>query len=119
MGLDVDQSLSPELLEKATCLGTILSSFPQAHAASAQLIEQVLGIKRIQRLTERIGAERVALRDVQTEAFGHLSLMQKQAAPQGVKAPEVAAIMPDGGRLQLCSENENPAHTGMNTRRAA
>ena len=106
LGLDVDQSLSPELLEKATCLGTILSSFPQAHAASARLLEQVLGIKRLQRLTERIGVERVAQRDVQTEAFGHLSLMQKQAAPRGVKAPEVVAIMPDGGRLQLCSENE-------------
>lgn len=32
--------------------------------------------------------------------------MEKQAAPQGVKAPDVVAVMPDGGRLQLCSENE-------------
>ena len=94
------------MLEKATCLGTILSSFPQAHLASKTLLEQVLGIKRLQRVTERIGTQRIALRDVQTEAFGYLSLMQKQAAPQGVKAPDVAAVMPDGGRLQLCSENE-------------
>ena len=94
------------MLEKATCLGTILSSFPQAHLASKTLLEQVLGIKRLQRVTERIGTQRIALRDVQTEAFGQLPLMDKQAAPQGVKAPEVVAVMPDGGRLQLCSENE-------------
>ena len=94
------------MLEKATCLGTILSSFPQAHAASARLLEQVLGIKRLQRLTERIGTERIALRDVQTEAFGQLPLMKRKESPSGVKAPEVVTVMPDGGRLQLCSENE-------------
>ncbi len=106
MGLDVDQDLSPELLEKATCLGTILSSFPQASQASKTLLERVLGIKRLQRLTERIGAERVAQRDAETAAFLQLPLVEKQAAPPGVKAPDVAAVMPDGGRLQLCSENE-------------
>jgi hypothetical protein len=93
-------------LEKAACLGTILSSFPQAHQASGILLEQVLGIKRLQRVTERIGAERVAQRDAQTESFLQLPLMEKKTSPRGVKAPEVAAVMPDGGRLQLCSENE-------------
>lgn len=107
MGLDVDEPLSPSLLEKASLLGTVLSSFPQAHHASEQLLEQVLGIKRIERLTERIGGERVAQRDAETDAWQVLPLVQKQAAPQGVKPPAVAGIMPDGGRLQLCRQNED------------
>lgn len=107
MGLDVDETLSPSLLEKASLLGTVLGSFPQAQQASRQLLDTVLGIKRIERLTERIGEERVAQRDAQTEAFDALPLVDKQRAPQGVKAPQVASIMPDGGRLQLCTQNED------------
>lgn len=95
------------MLEKAACLGTVLSSFPQAHKASEQLLEQVLGIKRIERLTERIGSERVAQRDAQTAAFEALPLMEKVAAPSGVKPPEWAGVMPDGGSVQLCAENED------------
>ncbi|MCE9525353.1 MAG: hypothetical protein K8R36_04795 [Planctomycetales bacterium] len=107
MGLNPDESLSPALLEKATCLGTVLSSFPEAHRASETFLEQVLGVKRIERLTERIGTERVAQRDAETLAFQRLPLVEKVAAPPGVKAPRVAAVMPDGGRLQLNTENED------------
>ena len=107
MGLDADETLSPALLEKATCLGTVLSSFPQAHKASDHLLEQVLGIKRIERLTERIGGERVAQRDAETAAFEALPLMEKLSAPPGIKPPALAGVMPDGGRLQLCEENED------------
>lgn len=94
-------------MEKASCLGTVLSSFPQAHKASERLLEQVLGIKRIERLTERIGGERVVQRDAETAAFEALPLVEKVAAPAGVKPPELAAVMPDGGHLQLCDEDED------------
>lgn len=107
MGLDVEERLSPALLEKASRLGTMLSSFPQAHQASEQLLERVLGIKRIERLTERIGDERVAQRDAETAAFEGLPLVEKQKAPKGIKPPVLAGVMPDGGRLQLCEANED------------
>lgn len=107
MGLNVDETLSPSLLQKASCLGTVLSSFPEAHRASERLLEGVLGIKRIERLTERIGGERVVQRDAETAAFEALPLMEKLAAPCGVKPPEVAGVMPDGGRVQLCGVNED------------
>lgn len=106
MGLDVAETLSPKLLEQASCLGTVLSSFPQAHRATEKLLEQVLGTKRIERLTERIGGERVAERDAETAAFQALPLVQKLAAPAGLKPPELAGVMPDGGRVQLCHENQ-------------
>jgi hypothetical protein len=84
----------------------VLSSFPQAHKASEELLEQVLGIKRIERLTERIGGERVAQRDAETAGFDALPLVEKLAAPPGVKPPKLAGVFPDGGRLQLCEEND-------------
>ena len=84
----------------------MLSSFPEAHRATESLLEEVFGIKRIERLTERIGRERVLERDADVEAWQRRTLVEKEAAPPGVKAPAVAGLMPDGGRLQLCEKNE-------------
>lgn len=102
----MDETLAPSLLEKASLLGTVLPSFPAAHQASQGLLERVLGIKRIERLTERIGEERVAQRDAETQVFESLPLVEKEHKPRGIKAPEVAGVMPDGGRLQLCKRNK-------------
>jgi hypothetical protein len=89
----------------------VLSSFPQAQAASEQLLEVTLGVKRIERLTERIGAERVAQRDAAVEAWRQRTLVEKERAPQGVKAPSLAAVIPDGGRMQRREANpDNSTH---------
>lgn len=88
-------------------MGTVLSSFPAAHEASRTLLEKVLGVKRIERVTERIGAERVVERDAQTAAWERLPLVEKLKAPRGIKPPSLAVVMPDGGRLQLCTQNED------------
>lgn len=84
----------------------MLSSFPEAHRATQAILENVFGIKRIERLTERIGRERVLERDRDVAAWQRRRLVEKEAAPAGVKAPELAAVMPDGGRLQLSKKNE-------------
>jgi len=80
----------------------MLRSFPQARVASESLLDLQLTTKRIERLTERIGQERVAERDAQVAAWQTLPLMQKLAAPPGVKPPDVVAISCDGGRFQRC-----------------
>jgi hypothetical protein len=107
LGIDTDPrlTLSPSLQEKVTYLGTVLSSFPEASRASQALLEKLLGIKRIERQTERIGEERVAERDAAVTAWKQRPLVEKDRAPVGVKAPELAAVMPDGGRLQLNEVN--------------
>ena len=107
MGIDADPrlTLSPGLQEKVTYLGTVLSSFPEASRASEAVLEKLLGIKRIERQTERIGEERVAERDAAVTAWQQRPLVEKDRSPVGVKAPEFAAVMPDGGRLQLNSVN--------------
>ena len=64
----VDEDLSPTLIQKTVHLGTLLRSFPQASVASKSLLDLKLTTKRIERLTERIGQERVAERDAQVAA---------------------------------------------------
>jgi hypothetical protein len=59
--------------------------------------------KQVQRITERVGAEWAAQRDREVAAFqqGHLPRLHSQA-------PEVAAVMPDGGRLQTRASDAKP-----------
>lgn len=102
MGLAVDENLSPALLEKVAYLGAKLPSFRDAHEALGVLLRIQVGLKRVERTTERIGEERVAERESQIEAWSRLPLVERDQAPAGLKPPEVAAVLGDGGRMQLC-----------------
>lgn len=86
--------------------GTRLSSFREARESLAETLEIDLTIKQIERVTERIGAAAAARRDVLVASWDALPLVQKQAAPAGVTAPDVAAVSTDGGRLQLTDREE-------------
>ena len=105
MGLKVDEDLSPALVERLTYLGTKLPSFRDAYEALEVLLRTKLSEKRVERQTERIGDERVGQRQSEIAAWSHRTLMEKQAAPLGVKPPAVAAVLADGGRLQLREAN--------------
>ncbi len=106
MGVSIDESLAPSLQEKVSYLGTLLQSFPAGETAILKLLEMTLGRKRLERLTERIGAERVGERCDEVEQFKNLTLMEKLAGPEDVVAPEAAAVMADGGRFQKTAQNE-------------
>jgi hypothetical protein len=99
--------LSPALLEKVTYLGSKLPSFRDAHEALGVLLRSDISLKRVERITERIGGERVAERESQIDEWSKLPLVQRDQAPPGVKAPDVAAVLADGGRLQLREQNED------------
>jgi hypothetical protein len=89
------------LLQKITYAGTAARSFAEASAALHHLADLAVDPKQVERLTERIGAERVAERDAQTAAFQALPLVEKFCAPAGQAAPDLAVVMADGGRLQI------------------
>ncbi len=57
--------------------------------------------KEVERLTRRIGEERVQQREQQVTAFAALPLVEKFQAPEEVVPPELAVVMVDGGRLQI------------------
>ena len=93
------------MLEHVTYLGTKLPSFRDAYEALNKILRTTICEKRVERITERIGSERVAQRIAQVSAWSELKLTEKLAAPPGVKPPDVASVMGDGGRLQLCDSN--------------
>jgi hypothetical protein len=95
------------LLDKVSHLGTLLHSFPAGETAIRKLLEMTLGRKRIERLTERIGTDRVEERQGEIEFFKNLTLTEKLAGPQDVEIPEASAVMDDGGRFQKTTRNED------------
>ena len=89
------------MLQKITYAGTAGRSFAEASAALHHLADLAVDPKQVERVTERIGAERVAERDAQTAAFQALPLPEKFRVPPGQAAPDLAVVMADGGRLQI------------------
>lgn len=94
-------------MQKVVPLATKLSSFASATESVNETLEVQLKTKRIERLTERIGSERVAERDAAVAQWKKLPLAKKLAAPQGVKAPTVVSASCDGGRMQRCDLPED------------
>jgi hypothetical protein len=87
--------------QQLTYAGVQCRSFAEAHDVVTQLTELVVTVKHIERVTERIGSERVVEREAARAAFAALPLLDKFAAPPAVTPPELVVVMADGGRLQI------------------
>jgi hypothetical protein len=108
--LGLDQSeVSPALQQKITYAGTVSRSFAEGSELLERLAEVTAAPKQVERLTRRIGAERVAERDAEVAAYQALPLVEKFATPAGVTAPDLAVVMADGGRLQILERAPTPA----------
>lgn len=94
-------------MRKTVHLGAKLGSFASAADSVAETLEVELTTKRVERLTERIGCERVAQRELAIADWEALPLVEKLAAPKGIKAPAVAGVSCDGGRMQRCDLPED------------
>ena len=94
--------------EKITYAGTVCRSFAQGSDALQKLADFPIPPKQVERVTERIGGERVAERDAAVAAYQALPLAEKFAAPAGVTPPELAVVMTDGGRLQVRDRGAPP-----------
>lgn len=71
-----------------------------------ETLEVELTTKRVERLTERIGAQRVALRDAEVADWEALPLMARLSPPSGIKAPSAVCATCDAGRAQRCDLSE-------------
>lgn len=105
----VDEELSPAVQQQMTKQGARLHGFKKARASMADFGYDFTS-KRVERQTERIGAERVAERDAVVERFEGLTLMEKCQPPDGVEVPDVASIGDDGGRLQTTVASDKGTH---------
>ena len=88
-------------MAKITYAGTVGRSFAEGSLLLDRLADLPTPEKQVERVTRRIGAERVAEREAAVAAFAALPLAEKFAVPAGVEAPPLAVVMADGGRLQI------------------
>jgi hypothetical protein len=90
------------MLDKIVYAGVTNGSFAQASADLEKLAEVAVSAKQVERVSKRIGQERVAERDRAAAAYQALPLAERKAVPAGMAAPaQVAVVGVDGGRLQI------------------
>ncbi|HEV3262076.1 MAG TPA: hypothetical protein VG013_34815 [Gemmataceae bacterium] len=89
------------VLNKIVHAGVTNPSFAQASRDLAVLAEIEVPVKQVERVSKRIGQERVAERDAAVTAYQKLPLVERKGVPAGVTAPDVAVVGCDGGRLQI------------------
>jgi hypothetical protein len=100
--LGIDQGgASPAILEKIAYAGTVAPSFAQASAALQRLADLPIPEKQAERVTERIGGERLAERAAEGAAYQALPLAARFGVPEGAVPPDLAVLMADGGRMQV------------------
>jgi hypothetical protein len=97
------------VLERVIYAGTHHPSFEQAGQALQHLADLPVATKQVERLTQRIGAERCAERDAAVDAYAALPLVERKAVPAGVAVPDLAVVQVDGGRLQILDRRAAPA----------
>lgn len=114
MGIDRSE-LSPALQQKIVYAGTNAVSFAKGSADLAEFMDLAVDPKQIERVTERIGAERCAQRDREVAQYLALPLTERKDKPAGVVPPALAVVSVDGGRLQVRSNFAPPrAKAGTN-----
>jgi hypothetical protein len=94
---------------KITYAGTVSRSFAEGSELLERLADLAVSAKQVERVTRRIGAERVAERDTEVAAYQALPLVEKFAVPPGGTPPDLAVVMADGGRLQIFDRTAPPA----------
>jgi hypothetical protein len=82
-------------------------SFQQASQALARLAEFSISAKHVQRITERVGQERLGERDREVER-----MKAGRLAPTHAQPPRVAAIHLDAGKIQLRADDGGPGVRG-------
>jgi hypothetical protein len=96
---------SPAILHKISYAGANKISFREGSKDLLELAELAVPEKQVERLSERIGMERLAERTTELEHFQKLTLVERcDGVPQGVAPPptaHVAVIMADAGMMQL------------------
>jgi hypothetical protein len=91
------------VLKKIVYAGTQLTSFAQGSAALEALGGLRVATKQVERVTEKIGRERVEQRNEAVQDFLVLPLTDRCKSPVANPPPtsNVASVMMDGGRLQI------------------
>lgn len=109
MGCAAEAECSPAVEMKITSASTRNRSYEEASADLRDLAELAISAKRCERIAQRIGRERLREREARCVAFDQRTLPeQKQGVPPDAPANgwegRVAAVIVDGGRMQMRDE---------------
>jgi hypothetical protein len=91
---------SPHVQKQIVYAGVQNTSFAAGRDDLLNLARLKISEKQVERVTERIGQERVDQREKQVQAFLALPMMEKFATP-AAHPPDLAVVSMDGGRLQI------------------
>jgi hypothetical protein len=80
--------------------GSNLGSYSMAEEAMRELGGVSISARRIRRVANQIGRQRVCEREAAVERFKEMDLPKQQVGSAAVKPPQVAVTMMDGGRYQ-------------------
>lgn len=109
----VRETVTPAVLQKVVWAGANLGSFPQSSAALNELADLNLSAKRVRRITEQIGQDRLDERQQQVADFKEKPLMEKVKSPVAVDSPELGVVMFDGGRYQRRDHFGEKSYDGL------
>lgn len=104
--------MTPKILQKMVWAGSNLGSFEMAENAMHELAGVRVSLKRIRRVVNQIGNERVVEREAAVEQFQEMDLPKQQIGSAAVDPPQIAVTMMDGGRYQRrdrFGEKDRPA----------
>lgn len=109
MGCAVEAECSPAVEAKVVSASTRNRSYEEASAALRDLAELDISAKRCERITQRIGRERLRERQTRRVEFDGRTLPEQKGgvpadAPANGWAGRVAAVIVDGGRMQMRDE---------------
>ena len=108
MGIDVEATCTPRVEQKAVIAGNKSSSYGEASEHLQALAEITIGEKRLTRIVQRAGKERVSQRECQLQAYENLPIPEQKKVPSdALEVPwdnRAAAVFLDGGRAQLRDE---------------
>jgi hypothetical protein len=99
LGLQVNELQSPAVLQKMIQAGTRCRSYPDASRELHESAELSIDAKTIERAVHRIGKERADQRDAAVEQWKKLPLPEQQRGCPQPKAPKVAVVQFDCGRI--------------------
>jgi hypothetical protein len=105
LGIEVEAACSPQLQRKVVTAATEGRSYENASTLLAELGEAQVSAKQCERITQRIGRERIAERTARLDEYERLPLPAQQKAPASAPSNawkgRVAAVLVDGGRAQI------------------
>src|SRR5262249_13850597 len=109
---------SPRVQQEIVHAGVRSPSYRQAPRDLAALSELTVTPKQVERLTRRIGQERVERRNAAVTVVQQQPLRERgTGAGRGPPGPPVARVSVDGGRLQVRSVAADPAAERSSHRR--